>query len=119
MALIFTLGLGGVLAAMLGAAGAGLALASAVTVLNLANYVTTGYLNVTFARQARRSLLVLVLITVVNAVMSSLILAASASQERAFPLAAGVCLVLLWMPSAVSIVDAIIGRALLKWDTCS
>lgn len=113
--LTFTVGLGGGLAAILGAAGAGLALASAIGVLASANYVSAGYLNVTFARRTRWNLLLVALMTVVQAVASSLPLVASASQEGVLPPAAGVCLVLVWMNCVVSAVDAIIGRKLLNW----
>ena len=113
--LTLTVGLGSGLAAMLGVAGTGLALASAIGVLASANYVNAGYLNVTFARRNRRLLIVVAFMIAVQAVVSSLALVVSGSQADVFPPATGVCLALVCVNCLVAAADAIIGRKLLNW----
>jgi hypothetical protein len=106
--------LGGVFAMVLGGLGWAFALVSAITLVAGAGYVNTGYLNVTYASQARRVLIMMLIATIIPAGIASLFLAVSASNAGVFPPMALVCLALLWLPCALALIDMIIGRSLLN-----
>ncbi|MEV4729029.1 hypothetical protein [Saccharopolyspora sp. NPDC049426] len=112
--LLPALPLGGVFAVVLGGLGCAFALVSAITLVAGASYVNTGYLNATYARQARRTLITMLVATILPAGIASLFLAVSASNAGVFPPAALLCLALLWLPCALALIDMIIGRSLLN-----
>lgn len=105
-AAIFAVVLGGLACAFL--------LISGITLVNSVSFVQGGQLNLTFARQTRRMLLIALIATLFPTVPTTLLLAATASSLGSVPPAALVCLALLWVPFVVSLVNMIIGGKLLN-----
>lgn len=83
--LLPALPLGGVFT-VLGGLGWAFALVSAITLVAGAGYVNAGYLNVTYARQSARILIMMLIATITPAGLGSFFFALSATKAGAFPL---------------------------------
>ena len=78
------------------------------------SYVRTGDLNVTYARQTRRQLLMFWIATIVPTGISVLLFASAADTDAWFTPAILGYWFLLWVPFTLSLIDMIVGMNLLK-----
>lgn len=111
--LLVALPLGGIFAAMLGGLACGFALTSSIALARGASFVNAGYLNVTYARHTRRTLVIMLIGAIFSSAVATLFLTVDASNSGVFPPAAQVCLSLVWVPCLFSLFAVIVGTSLL------
>ncbi|GAB3678083.1 hypothetical protein [Saccharopolyspora tripterygii] len=102
-----------IFAVILGWLAGAFALSSALALATSAACVNTGSFNKRYARRSRRTLAILVFGAAMPTVIAVVALAASASSASEFPVAAGVCLSLLWIPFALSVINMVVGLSVL------
>ena len=102
-----------IFAVILGWLAGAFALSSALALATGAACVNTGSFNKTYAIRSRRMLVILAIGAAIPTAIAMLALAASASSSSEFPPAASVCLALLWIPFALSMINMFVGRSVL------
>lgn len=99
---------------IMGGLSSSFALLSGISLVKSPSYVKTGDLNVTYARQTRRLLLIFWIATIVPTGISVIAFASAADTDASFtPTVLGYWF-LLWVPFALSLIDMIVGMRLLK-----